>query len=121
MAVEGLKTKLTPRDRIKAAYLHEFHKMDQHAIAVVLDVKNVGRVNEDIMAVRKAVGLRDDGGYKDPAEDILFVPIDTLRSDVRTALTLLYDQIIYECPSGVLMERYRAVEKAVAELLERKS
>lgn len=49
------KTKLDPRDKIKAAYLYHCRGMDQQLIAEVLDCSNIGRINEAIKAIEKAV------------------------------------------------------------------
>jgi hypothetical protein len=50
------KTCLDPREKIKAAYLHEVMGVDQHIIAVFFGV-NPGRIAEAIIDVRKATGV----------------------------------------------------------------
>ena len=60
-----MKKNLTPRDRVKAAYLYIVEGLPQHVIAGIFEV-NAGRVNEAIKAIQKAAAdpraVRD---YKD--------------------------------------------------------
>jgi len=48
-----MKTVLTPRDRVKAAYLHLVLGVEVQTIAVALEV-NMGRVSEAITALELA-------------------------------------------------------------------
>ncbi|HEX8835381.1 MAG TPA: hypothetical protein VF748_00465 [Candidatus Acidoferrum sp.] len=50
------KTDLTPLEQVKVTYFHLCRGVDQHILADVFDV-NIGRVNEAIMAVKKAAGF----------------------------------------------------------------
>jgi hypothetical protein len=47
------KTALTPAERIKCAYLHLVRGIAQHDLAVAFEV-NMGRVNEAVIAIKKA-------------------------------------------------------------------
>jgi hypothetical protein len=60
MAKRGfaVKTALTAREKLKAAYLHEVRGIDQHVLADIFEV-NVGRINEAIMEVRKAINSEE--------------------------------------------------------------
>jgi hypothetical protein len=49
-----VKTSLNAREKLKAAYFHEVRGIDQHVLADMFEV-NVGRINEAIMDVRKAI------------------------------------------------------------------
>lgn len=58
------KTRLTPEDKITAAYLSAVRGLSQQDILIALNVSNVGRVNEAIKAILKAANAPDeDGGY----------------------------------------------------------
>jgi len=63
-----MKSSLTPIEKIKAAYFHHVLGLDQAKIAVVLEISNMGRVNEAIKSVELAVGI-GPGGYKDNKHD----------------------------------------------------
>lgn len=52
------KTALTPREKLKAAYLYEIRGIEQHVLADIFEV-NVGRINEAIIPIRRAAGLPD--------------------------------------------------------------
>lgn len=49
------KTALTPREKLKAAYMHDVRGVAQQVLADMFEV-NIGRINEAITAVRKATG-----------------------------------------------------------------
>ena len=49
------KTALTLQEKITCAWAHEVQGVDQHVLAAMYGV-NPGRVNEAIMAIRKACG-----------------------------------------------------------------
>ena len=59
-----MKPHLTPVEMIKAAYLYHVHHLHQHVICEILECSNVGRINEAIKHVEKAVGI-NGGGYRD--------------------------------------------------------
>lgn len=59
---KGPKAKLTPLEKIKAAYLYCIAGATQAQIAAAFDNVNNGRVNEAIKQITKAVGI-SDGGY----------------------------------------------------------
>jgi hypothetical protein len=48
------KTALTPAEKLKVAYAVLINGWDQHEVAALMGV-NPGRVNEAVMAVRKAI------------------------------------------------------------------
>jgi hypothetical protein len=48
------KTDLTAREKLKAAYFHEIRGVAQHVLADMFEV-NIGRINEAIMNIRKAI------------------------------------------------------------------
>ena len=47
---------LTPRERLKAAFLYEIEGIAQHTLAVAFEV-NQGRIAEAVAQVRKACGI----------------------------------------------------------------
>lgn len=49
------KTALTPREKLKAAYMHDVRGVAQHILADMFEV-NAGRIAEAVTAVRKATG-----------------------------------------------------------------
>ena len=51
-----MKTELTPEEKLRAAYAHIVGGVDQHVIAALFAV-NPGRVNEAIMAVKRAIEM----------------------------------------------------------------
>jgi len=63
--MRATKTKLTPEEMITAAYHVDVLGKRQQDVAVMLGVSNNARVNEACMAIRKAIGTRPRGGYKD--------------------------------------------------------
>ena len=52
-----MKTALTPIDMIKAAYFHHVVGLNQTQIATVLEVSNMGRVNEAIKKIEGVLGM----------------------------------------------------------------
>ena len=55
-----MKTELTPEEKLRAAHAHIINGVDQHVIASLFAV-NPGRVNEAIMAVRRAIDMSKAG------------------------------------------------------------
>jgi hypothetical protein len=48
------KTQLNPQEKLLVAYMHECRHIEQQDLAVIFNV-NSGRINEAIMAIRKAI------------------------------------------------------------------
>lgn len=58
------KAALTPLEKLRVAYFHEVRGVEQHVLADWTGV-NPGRVAEAIVAVRKAIGLTQEGDGHD--------------------------------------------------------
>ena len=50
----SMKTQLTPDEKLRVAYAHIINGVDQHVLSALFGI-NPGRVNEAIMAVRRAI------------------------------------------------------------------
>jgi len=64
VVAEATKTSLTPEEKVRAACARLMYGVSDAAIALILGVSNLGRVNEGIKEVLAPLGLSAPG-YKD--------------------------------------------------------